>query len=132
VSRLTIDAQPARWAHKEPWRAFPADLGATPVFVLAEVPPFHNLVTASGHDGINVATATTTLTRNLAFRNASLGIEAVPGLPTEAETTPSQRQPGPLHQHRLLSLDPARPARTLTWDPRVQSLQSSDEPCVAP
>jgi parallel beta-helix repeat protein len=39
-----------------------------------------NIVIGSGHDGINVASAATTLTRNLALRNANLGIEAVPGV----------------------------------------------------
>jgi parallel beta-helix repeat protein len=38
-----------------------------------------NIVTGSGHDGINTASAATTLTRNLALRNRNLGIEAVPG-----------------------------------------------------
>lgn len=39
-----------------------------------------NIVIGSGHDGINVASAATTLTRNLALRNTNLGIEAVPGV----------------------------------------------------
>jgi hypothetical protein len=39
-----------------------------------------NLVIGSGHDGINVARAATTVTRNLALRNANLGIEAIPGV----------------------------------------------------
>jgi hypothetical protein len=37
-------------------------------------------VIGSGHDGINVASATTTLARNLAVHNANLGIEAIPGV----------------------------------------------------
>jgi len=39
-----------------------------------------NLVIGSGHDGINVASATTTLTHNLALHNAYLGIQAVSGV----------------------------------------------------
>jgi hypothetical protein len=38
-----------------------------------------NIVTSSGHDGINIASAATTLTRNLALRNRNVGIEAVRG-----------------------------------------------------
>ncbi len=39
-----------------------------------------NLVIGSGHDGINVARAATTLTRNLAIHNANLGIKAEKGV----------------------------------------------------
>jgi len=39
-----------------------------------------NLVIGSGHDGINITRASTTVTRNLAIHNDNLGIEAVPGV----------------------------------------------------
>lgn len=39
-----------------------------------------NLVIGSGHDGINITSASTTVTRNLAVHNGNLGIEAVAGV----------------------------------------------------
>jgi hypothetical protein len=38
------------------------------------------LVNGSGHDGINLTSASTTVTRNLAVHNGNLGIEAVAGV----------------------------------------------------
>jgi parallel beta-helix repeat protein len=48
--------------------------------ILADTLVVSNVVTGSGHDGINVASASTTVTRNLALHNGNLGIEAVDGV----------------------------------------------------
>ena len=40
----------------------------------------HNIAIGAGDDGIDVQSATTTLTRNVAVHNGDLGIEAVPGV----------------------------------------------------
>jgi hypothetical protein len=48
-----------------------------------------NHVAGSGHDGINILSDSTTLTRNRTVRNGDLGIEAVEGLSTAAATGPA-------------------------------------------